>query len=754
MVRSRLLPCGVGFFNTRKMMQNYSESVDFIRRRAILTNPQQRVKKVAEKQSRREHSIRLPALPFLIPMVLCLLLGSEAHAASSQPPDAFRTAASILALPLEQIRHPYPALLDGVVTQSTDFGLTIADRTGGIWIYWNRPGDFTPGDHVEIRGVVEPGLFAPTVRASSIRKLGRAPLPKPMAVTLRQLNTGREDCQYVSVVGTVRSVGLRRSASRAQRILMKIAMNNGFVKATFPVEDSLLNAHLVDALVRIRAVAMCTKNRNRQITAATLSVSGMSNLTVLRPAPPDLFARPLTPISRLMQYRSDTDYDHRVRIAGTVTYYEPGASIILEEKGKALFITTTEAGELHFGDHVEAAGFLAPRDSGPILEDAVLRRIAPGHPLQPTTVRIADIGAGTLNYNLISTEGQVVRRVREPSREVLLLQDGAAIVLAELDQTKASSNIRDLEEGSRVRVTGISVLEVEGTWNYGASGASAIRYKLLLRSSKDVEVVRPPSWWTARHTFYIAAILAVLALAFLCQVIYSRVKQWRVEAVHEERERLAHEIHDTLAQSFAGIGFQLQAIRKAIPHEIPRLQKQVDLACELVRHSHTEARRSLGPPPQDSYEEVDLLPFLQQSARKMVEDGPVEVSTSESGSPRPLSPQIADTLLRIGQESIANAVRHADPDRIQISLHWDENTVRLIIEDDGIGFVKHGELLGFGLRGMRKRAAAIGAKLEIESQPGEGTRVEVTAMLPPNLNLMTLLKHSWIYVSERVFRVE
>lgn len=131
---------------------------------------------------------------------------------------------------------------------------------------------------------------------------------------------------------------------------------------------------------------MCTKNRNRQITAATLSVPSMSNLTVLRPA-----------------------------------------------------------------------------------------RSAPGSRLQPTDVRIANIDAGALNYNLISTEGQMVRRVREPSREVLLLQDGAAIVLAELDQPAASSSLGNIEEGSRVRVVGISVLEVEWTWNYGASDERIIR---------------------------------------------------------------------------------------------------------------------------------------------------------------------------------------------------------------------------------------------------------------------------------------
>jgi signal transduction histidine kinase len=690
-----------------------------------------------------------PHLMFLLAAIR-LFAGGSCLADEPRPSDFYRTAASILALPPEQTRLAHPALVRGVVTQSISDGLVIQDSTAGIWIYYDRFADFTPGDDVQVEGVVESGLYAPVVRAFSIHKVGRAPLPTPREMTFRQLSAGDQECQYVSIVGTVRSVALRKSASPNQRLWLKIAMEDGFVDASFPVGGASAAATLIDAQVRINAVAMSTKNQDGQITAVILSVASMSNVIVLRSAPPDPFAKPLTPVGRLMQYRSGTDYDHRVRVAGTATFYKPGESLILEDNGKALFVTTTQTNDIALGDRVEALGFPAAEDSGPILQDAVLRRIAAGAPLPPTAVRIPDICSGNLNYNLITTQGQLLRRVPEPSREVLLLQDESAIVLVELSQPNTSNTLQALQEGSIVKATGISVLEVEGSWNYGESGASAIRCKLLLRSADDVRVIAPPSWWTTRHVLYIAAILGALVLAFLCLVVYSRVEHWRLRAIHEERERLANEIHDTLAQSFSGIGFQLQAIRKAIPHEIPRLQKQVDLACELVRHSHKEARRSIEPLPPDPRERIDLLASLTRSARTMVEGGSVEVEAIRSGNPRPLSPRIANTLLRIGQESIANSVRHADPSHLQISLRWDKDVVRLTVRDNGLGFVKSGDLLGFGLRGMRKRAAAINAKLEIFSQPGEGTRVEVAAPLPPSVSLATLLKRKWMYVSERV----
>ena len=317
----------------------------------------------------------------------------------------------------------------------------------------------------------------------------------------------------------------------------------------------------------------------------------------------------------------------------------------------------------------------------------------------------------------------------------------------------ASANVfPNLQDGSMVHISGVSVIEVEGSWHVGGPTAGAVSSIVLLRSPDDVYVIKPPSWWTKLHVIYIAVALAVLMLACLPFIVYNLMERRRLQAVLEERERLANEMHDTLAQSFAGIGFQLQAIRKAIPSEIPRLRQQVDLARSLVRHSHKEARRSIEPLDPAS-PQIDLMPSLVSSAQKMVEGCPLEVTTIVKGIPITLPVRIATCLLRIGQEAIANAIRHADPSRLEISIEYESALMRLSIRDDGCGFVKSGDLLGFGLRGMRKRAASISAKLEIGSRPGEGTCVEVEVPLPPNLTAAIVLRQAWKYVTERKSRV-
>jgi signal transduction histidine kinase len=528
-------------------------------------------------------------------------------------------------------------------------------------------------------------------------------------------------------------------------------MKDGVVDAILPEQDASGVDRLIGAVVRVRAAATAIKNENRQIITPTLSVDGMHDVTVLRPPPFDLFSQRIMRLGNVMQYRSGADYWHSVRVAGIVTYYIPGESLYLEDEGQALLVKTRQVDRISPGDHVEVVGYPASRDSGPILEDAIFRRMSSGQPPQPIEESVANLSKGKLNNVLVSVKGTLIRKVREPSTQVLLLQDKSDLILAELGRAGASDPLRDLREGSIIAISGISMLEVEGTWNYGVDSAHAVRCKLLLRSPSDVKEIGPPTWWTIRHMVYISVLLGFLVVAFLAQVVRGRIEQWRLKAVHTERERLANEIHDTLAQSFAGIGFQLQAIRKVIPNDRTDLRQQVDLARDLVRHSHKEARRSIQQLDPDLSEKTELLPSLTAVAQSMVEGGAVNVTAHTSGVPRPIPSRVTTGLMRIGREAIANAVRHADPSNLSILLDYSAKSIRLTIQDDGIGFIKSGDLLGFGLRSMRSRAADIGAVLDIESQPQCGTRVVAVVPLPGEATVASSVKHTVRNILERTF---
>jgi signal transduction histidine kinase len=656
------------------------------------------------------------------------------------------TAKAILEMPPGETRKGTPVELRGVVTEAVEQGMVVHDGTAGIWVYLDDAQKFHPGDLLQVDGKVSSGMFAPVVNASQVQRIGTAPLPRAAPANYMQLSSGDLDGQYVTVEGSIRAVGLQDTAPQSKRMRIKLKMSDGLLTVTLPESNLAAARALIDANVRITGTALCSKNDSGQIIAPALATDGLSGITVINAPPTDLFNLPLLPIRRLMQYRSGTAYGQRVHVQGVVTYFQPGERLIMESGGAALYVNTMQTGPLTPGDRVEAVGFPAPRGSGPILEDALLRRQTTGPPPLPTPVTVPDVCTGQLNYNLVDVTAHLLRQIREPSRDVLLLQEGSQVIVAELEGANVNGALPDLDAGSTLRVTGINTLEVGGSWNYGVSSAEAVRCSLLLRQPSDARVIAPPSWWSARHMFYIAVALGLLMFAFLLQALAGQAEKWRLQAVMAERERFAHEMHDTLAQSFAGIGFQLQAIQRSVPDSLPQLRQQVALATDLVRHSHKEARRSFDPPNPAQEQSIDLMADLEYSARQMIEGGPIGMTVETSGDVIEIETRVASELLRIGQEAIANAVRHATASHLSIRLQFALGSATLTVEDDGIGFVNRGDLLGFGLRGMRKRAASIAARLEIDSTPGNGTRIRVIAPLAASQAARNPVKLIWNYI--------
>jgi signal transduction histidine kinase len=189
------------------------------------------------------------------------------------------------------------------------------------------------------------------------------------------------------------------------------------------------------------------------------------------------------------------------------------------------------------------------------------------------------------------------------------------------------------------------------------------------------------------------------------------------------------EMHDTLAQSFTGIGFQLEAVRDGI-RSTKADHRQLDVALEMVRMSHQEAKRSIAALTPKSLGEAGLMESLESAARKLVDGGSIEISTTIDGEPRIIPLRTFDGLFRIGQEAISNAIRHSHPTRIIISLIFAQNTLCLVVKDDGNGFSTDERYQGFGTRGMEKRAEGIDGTLQIRSSPGNGASVIVTVPLP------------------------
>jgi signal transduction histidine kinase len=210
--------------------------------------------------------------------------------------------------------------------------------------------------------------------------------------------------------------------------------------------------------------------------------------------------------------------------------------------------------------------------------------------------------------------------------------------------------------------------------------------------------------------------------------------QAREAGIVDERQRMAREIHDTLAQGLAGIVTQLEATRHAGDPEVR--DRHLAKATRLARDSLAEARRTVHAVRPQTLDAAQLPDAIADVAARWSDlyDTPAEVRTT--GSVRPLHPEVEVTLLRTAQEALANVGKHAKARRVGLTLSYMEDVVTLDVRDDGVGFrpeAVDGEDT-FGLTGMRQRVRRLAGQLEIESEPGGGTAISATVPAIPQVS--------------------
>ncbi len=250
------------------------------------------------------------------------------------------------------------------------------------------------------------------------------------------------------------------------------------------------------------------------------------------------------------------------------------------------------------------------------------------------------------------------------------------------------------------------------------------------------------------QTAWFRALMAALTLLALYGLYRLRVSRVEVRAaVAEERNRLAREIHDTIAQDLAGILMQARAGQR-VDGGKPADTAGGRLAriAALAERGLEEARRSLRALRPQALDGRDLAAALAEAGRLFAAGPPPHIEVRSRGGDRPLPPIVESELLRIGGEAMTNAVKHGGARHIEVDLDVGRREAVLAVRDDGRGFdpaATHGREVrgdggddgdsvpgsGLGLVGMREHAARLGGQLEVSSAPGEGTRVEVRVPL-------------------------
>ncbi|HEX6738939.1 MAG TPA: sensor histidine kinase, partial [Vicinamibacteria bacterium] len=642
-----------------------------------------------------------------LPTRLFLRLLQDAPLAEAQAAPALVPVAGIRALSPDEARQRRPVRVRGVVTahDPTRNLLFVQDETAGIYVEaWRHLYDVRPGQTVEVAGWTDRGAFAPIIIWPRLRVVGSADFPRPIRLEAAVLP--QHDSQWVEVDGVVRAA--RLEAGRAVLELMAFGER---LQVHVPGITALERvAPLVDARVRARGVYAAAFSRTRQLVGVDLTVPGLERVSVLAPAPMDPYAAPLRRSDSVLEFRPQDDSAHRVHARGVVTLHRPGQFLYLRDAGGPLRVESRDRTPLQAGDEVDVVGFPGVDEFRPSLLDGSYRLRERQPRPSPLPVPAEQAMSGTLQGELVTLEARLIGRLAPEGESRLVLESPLSVFEAVLAEPAAAA-FDGLRPGSRVSVTGICVVR-------GDAARVPQSFQVLLRSPQDVRLLQAAPWWTVRRALLAAGGLVAVAAGALVWVgaLRRRVReQTRIlrgrlarEAALEERTRLARELHDSLEQDLAGIGYALEAVKHTIDH--PSVARShLDRALMHVDQSMGEARRSVWALRPRALEGGDLVAALETLAHEVTRGGVLDTEVYVHGRRWALAPDVEDQLFRVAQEALTNALKHADARRLRLDLRFAEAALTVVVQDDGRGFDPEAAPAAghFGLLGMRERVAKV-----------------------------------------------
>ena len=675
------------------------------------------------------------------------LLGAKPLFANPDDPAMSLTnARQIRELSPETAGKNYPVRLRGVITyyDARLYNLFIQDNSAGIFVLVapDIATNFAAGQEIEVEGVCDKGDYAPIVKASAIRILGKAPLPLPRRVPIDQLFTGLYDSQWVEVSGVVRSTTILD-----ERQYLNLAMNGQRVM-TFVENLAETNAaKLINTTLRLRGVCYTRYNMKRQLRVPWLAVSGTNDMTIEQPSPPQPKE---VSIASLAQFNSSGFYGNLIKVSGVVTLQKPDGTLFIQNDGYGLAVQLAQSASLGPGDRVVVSGYSALGQYVPVLEDATVQFLGHALPPSPVPADLETLLSGPENFDgtLVQLKASLMNVVESPGRQTLVLQSSNSIFTATFESANADARFKSLKLGSILALTGVFSAQSPEKWVPGVAqsrevSVSNVPYsppdsvQIFLRSFADVTVIRQPPWWTLSRLLWTIGIMALILLAGLVWVVVlglrvrqqTRIIEEKIKraGVLEERDRIAREFHDTLEQELAAITIQLDAVEAQLNGASPFVRQLLNLARNMSRRSLAEARRSVWDLRSHLLENSDLTTALNQIASSLEAAPDRKIFVQSSGTARKLPAVIEHNLLRAAQEALANALKHSGAKKIIVALNYEPSSVQLRICDDGKGFDYHtvGQPGGghFGLLDMRERAEKIGAEFSLASRPGTGTEI-------------------------------
>ncbi len=426
-------------------------------------------------------------------------------------------------LTYDQANQRLPVAFEATVTYYRPYEHTLFVQDQGVALYVHATTDakLSPGDRVLVRGATH-GSFRPNVYSSNVTLLNHGVVPQPLLVTFDQAIRGQTDCMLVTLRGVVRAANLEGSLSAPVYYTnLQILMDGGYIAATMDSNDVNAPQELLDSNVEVTGVLSGQFDGKMQQTGILLHVQGLDDIKILKHAPASPWELPLTPMQQVLHSSHVQDSTQRVRVQGTVTYFQPGSELVLQSGSKSLQITTESYSPLQLGDLVDASGFPDVRDGFLTLTRAVVHDTNVQAPVAPIAANWQKLASSGNIFDLVSIEGSLLMEAREATQdEYVVVSDGhlfsAIYRHANAARQLSLPPMKEVPLGSRVRVTGICSPESSNPFN------GLVPFNILARTPDDVTVIASPSLLNVRNLLFLVGLL-------LAVVVAAGVRGWAIE---------------------------------------------------------------------------------------------------------------------------------------------------------------------------------------------------------------------------------
>ena len=641
----------------------------------------------------------------------------------------------------EDLAQLPPARIRGTITAVAG-DLFVQDATGGLRIpasAWQRFAGAQAGQYLEMEGHCGVGGYSPVLvphQYKPIKVLGRGRMPVPLPRTWDQLMSGREDAQWVSIRGIVRSL-----AARA----LKLQMSGGGVVPValgfdYPEEFA---RRLVDAAIKLQGVCTVLANENKQLQGITLLCPAPEHVAILEPSLEDTFAQAPSPINALLIFNAQKEPSHRIKVRGVVTC-EHGQTLFLQDATGGMMVEGSWRERVRPGDLVDVAGFAELHGFTPTLVEALVRKVGQGQLPAPVKARLSDLLRGWHDAQRVRMDAVVLGQKTEGPHHVLeyLWENRSFRALLWTN----NGVLALLPPGSRVQLTG--VLKTDAGVLSPAGGA-ANTFQVFLESPQDAVVLERPPWWTMKHALEVVGGLVLVlggALAWirmLNQQVDKRTQQLEQEIrerqqaeqqrlVEQERTRVAQDLHDELGSSLTEIS--MLGLLSSTPETSPA-EKQNNLK-EIITKSRDlvaaldEIVWAVNPKNDSA---ASLANYFCRHAQRFFALFSIQCRLAVPAAlpDSPLASRPRHCLFLAFKEALNNVARHARATEVVLAFDVREAQLEITITDNGCGFDagQAAACAADGLANQRHRLEALGGCCQITSQPGHGSTVRLVLPL-------------------------